>query len=61
MNEQHHLSTHQPRTLREILKTHPPLSAEDKHVWADLEPVFKDSAPQERDWHHLFGLKEQTF
>jgi hypothetical protein len=56
-----HLSIHQPRTLREILKTHPPLSAEDKQVWADLEPEFKDSAPQERDWHHLFGLEEQTF
>jgi hypothetical protein len=56
-----HLSTQQPSTMREILKTLPPLSFEDKQVWADLEPEIKDSAPQERDWHDLFGLEEQTF
>ncbi|MEY3674282.1 MAG: hypothetical protein RJB47_990 [Pseudomonadota bacterium] len=47
--------------MREILKTLPPLSFEDKQVWADLEPEFKDSTPQERDSHDLFGLEEQTF
>lgn len=56
-----YLSTQQPSTMREILKTLSPLSTEDKQVWADLEHEFKDSAPQEPDWHDLFGLEEQTF
>jgi antitoxin VapB len=40
-------------TVREILKSLPPLSQEARQEWERLEVQLVDPAPQERDWRAL--------
>jgi len=42
-------------TVRDILKSLPPLSPAARQAWAQLETQLKDHTPQDRDWVELLA------
>jgi antitoxin VapB len=42
-------------TVRDILKSLPPLSQEARQEWEQVETQIDDPAPQDRDWSALLG------
>jgi antitoxin VapB len=40
-------------TVRDILKSLPPLSPAARQAWGLIEPQLKDPTPQDRDWVEL--------